>query len=341
MLYLYHGDDEFSRSEAIARLKGEMDPVVGPLNISTMEGRSCSAATLRAICDTMPFMAPWRLVIVHDLLGPLGAGGGKGSRRAANKKSSEDGGEGTRLAEVQEYLPQVPETARLVFNESRALGEKHPFLAQVASLGGEVRAFPLPSGPDLERWIAARAQALGVEIAPPAVALLTTFIGPNPRLLANELEKLATYLGGQGTIGRAEVEALVPAVQEANIFHMTDALGNRDGRRALLLLRRLLADRAAPLYLLTMIVRQFRLLLQAKELDARGASPTEMEREMEVRSFAASSALRQSRNYSTAELKAILAQLLEIDTGIKTGQVDGPVALDLFVARWGNRSPRR
>ncbi len=327
MLYIFHGDDEFSRSEAILKLRQKMDPVFGEMNTAFLDGRGLTLGQLQAACDAVPFMGPARLVIVNDLLTP--AAGGKGTRR----EEGEDGG----LRGLEGYLPHLPETTRLVLSESRRLPQGHPLLRVAEELGAYVRTFALPTGPDLEQWIRRRAQGKGVAIAPEATALLATYVGSNLRLLEQELEKLATYLGGSGTIGPQEAELLVSSLQEANIFHMVDALGRRDGRRALVVLHRLLEDRSAPLYLLTMITRQFRLLLQARELDAQGVPAAEMARQMEVKPFVARKCLQQGLNFRPAELRAIMAQLLEIDVGIKTGQAQGPVALDLFVARWAGR----
>lgn len=331
MLYIFHGEDEFSRSEAVAQLRGQMDPVVGDLNTTILEGRSLGPGELRAACDTVPFMAGCRLVIVHDLLSSSAAG--KGTRRGRGDAPADEG----RLRDLEGYLPQLPESTRLVLNEARSLPASHPFLRLAGECKGDVRNFAVPAGGDLEQWIRTRAQSKGVSISSEAMALLATYIGANLRLLDQELEKLATYLGGSGTISRQDVERLVSSLQEANIFHMVDALGSRDGRRALVLLHQLMAGGAVPLYLLTMITRQFRLLLQARELDARGVTAVAMAKEMEVKPFIATKSLKQARNFRPAELRAILAQLLDIDVGIKTGRTNGPAALDLFVMRWASR----
>lgn len=328
MLYILHGEDEFSRSEEVAKLRRKMDPVVGDLNTVLLEGRGLSLGELQAACEAMPFMADRRLVIVRDLLSS--AAGGKGARRG--RREAPAVGQGP--PGLEEYLPHLPEMARLVLEESRALPPSHRLLRLAGELQAYVRRFDLPKGEGLQRWIARRARGKGVGITSEAAELLATYVGPNLRLLDLELEKLSTYLGGSGTVGREEVERLVSSLQEASIFHMVDALGHRNGRRALTLLRQLLNKREAHLYLLTMMARQFRLLLMANELQARGASPAEMEREMGVTPGVLRGMLQQARNYSPAELTAALAQLLEIDVGIKTGRVEGALALELFVARW-------
>lgn len=331
MLCVYHGEDEFSRSQAIAQLRQQMDPVVGELNTTMLDGRSLKLSELRAACDTLPFLGDRRLVIVRDLVSPPAPA--RGTRREEAPVPADDG----RLRELEAYLPQLPESTWLVLNEARSLPGGHPLLALAQGPRGQARHFPTPKGEELSRWINEQAASKGATIAGDAVALLARYIGPNLRLLDQELTKLATYVGEGGRIGRPEVERLVSSVQEASIFHLVDALGLRDRRRAVRLLHRLLEEGNAPLYILTMVTRQFRLLLQARELDAKGVPAAEMAREMEVRDWLVGKCLAQARNFRPADLRTILAQLLDIDVGIKTGRVDGALALDLFVVRWSGR----
>ncbi len=331
MLYLFHGEDEFRRAEAIDQLRQKMDPVMGDLNTVTLTGRTLSIGELRAACDTIPFMASCRLVIVHDLVSS--SAGGKGAKH----EHSEMAGDEDRLHELEGYLPQIPESTKLVLDESKTLKEGSRLLKAAKAVGAFVRAFPIPTGPELNDWIRRRAQGKGVSIAPNATALLAAYVGSDTRQLEQELEKLSLYVGEGATISRADVEQLVTSLQEADIFHMVDALGGRDRRRALRILHQFLDEGKHPLYLLTMITRQFRLLLQARELDAQGASPAEMAQQMQVHPFVAKKTLQQALNFRPGDLRAILGQLLDIDVSIKTGQMEGPLALDLFVVRWTAR----
>ena len=67
-----------------------------------------------------------------------------------------------------------------------------------------------------------------MKITPDANTLLANFIGNQLRLLANELEKLATYVGPGATITVEDVRLLSTQVQEARIFDLTDALAQRN-----------------------------------------------------------------------------------------------------------------
>jgi len=62
-----------------------------------------------------------------------------------------------------------------------------------------------------------------------------------------------------------------------------DAIGLRQREKAMRVLHELLEPGAAPAYLLTMIERQFRILLQVKDMQTRGCSLAEMQKTLAIR----------------------------------------------------------
>ena len=127
-----------------------------------------------------------------------------------------------------------------------------------------------------------------------------------------------------------DVQTLTPAGGEANIFAMVDAVGQRRGPAAQRELRRLL-ERAHPQYVLTMIVRQFRLLLLARELlDAR-APEAEISQALGLKSYPTGKVCQQARSFSLPDLERIYRRLLDYDVDTKTGQMEAAAALDTLV----------
>lgn len=326
MFYVFHGDDEFSRAEALADFKARMDdPVMADLNTTYLSGQKATFSELTHICDTVPFMARVRLVIVENLLARLA---GKRARKVPQHNQEF-------LKALLDYLPLLPETTRLAFVEAEPLSETHPVVKLArAEKRGHVREFRAPderSGA-LEHWIRGRAREKGGEIHPRAAGELASFVGDNLRLLDRELEKLVVYVNGQRLIGVEDVHRLVPYVHEANVFEMTDALGRRDGPRASRLLHRMLNSGYEPLYLLSMIVRQFRIMIQVKDLAERGVHPKDIPARLGMRPFVARKGLSQAAKFSMPQLEAIHRKLWEADLAIKTGQMEPVLALDLLVA---------
>jgi DNA polymerase III subunit delta len=126
------------------------------------------------------------------------------------------------------------------------------------------------------------------------------------------------------------VEAVCIVTSQQSVFDFVDALSNGNGKSAQYLLHRLL-ESEDPFALWGMVVRQFRLLLQAREiLDGRG-NKDDVARALGVHPFVAEKTTRQVAHFSIETLEAIYHRLLKIDEGIKTGQVSLDLALDTLV----------
>ena len=324
MFYLFHGEDEFSRSETLADFKKKMgDPGLVELNTTVFDGSRVTLDELQHACGSVPFMAERRLVIVEGLLTRL-ASKGKGEALSAWQKEYLEG--------LTQYLKHLPETTRLVFVEDRPINKSNPVhRLALADERGHVREFEPPQKKKLNRWIEKRVKKKGGKISAAAVETLAAFVGSDLRLLDREIEKLSIYVNGAHPINEDDVRLLVSYVQEANVFEMVDALGQRDGQRAARLLHQLLDDGEHPLALLGMIVRQFRIMIQVKELSERGLSQKDIVARLKLHPFVVKKTMRQAGNFSMEQLETIYRKLLETDVSIKTGKVDGVLALDMLV----------
>lgn len=328
MFYIFHGDEEFTRTQAVARFRAQIiEDGAGELNIVDLDGANLALHELISACNTLPFMTQRRLVIVHDML-----------QRYENARA--DSAADQEAAQLAEYLSHMPETARLVFIESTLLNEKNALLKRAVNLEkGHIRAFKRldPRKPQerqaLERWIAQQAQSYGVSIDRNAVALLIERVGNDLRFLDQELAKLAAWVNYQGTITVEDINLFIAPSMEANIFALVEALGQKKRQEALRALHALLADpREDALRILAMIARQIRLIMAAKELlEKEKRSSSGIARALQVPPFVAQELQKQARLFTFQELYALLKHTLEIDYGIKTSQVEPALALEMLI----------
>jgi DNA polymerase-3 subunit delta len=335
VFYIFHGEDEFSQAEELARLRGQMaggDPAMADLNTSVLDGGSLAFGELRHVCDSIPFMADRRLVIVQGLLSRLSSG--SRSRGASTDEEKEPAWKHAFVQDLVNYLPKLPPTTRLFFVESSTLPASHPILKlareEEKKRKGFARLFAQPRDRDLPRWIQQRAQAGGGILSNEAVTLLAAMVGSDLRLLDQEIEKLLLYADGR-QISTADVQALVSRARETSIFDLVDCVGRCEADRALRLLHRMLDEEAAPLYLLTMLARQIRILIQVSELREQGLSPKEMASRLKLHPYVVEKGLAQARNFTMGQLEAAYQRLVDSDWAIKTGQVEEVLALDLLV----------
>jgi DNA polymerase III subunit delta len=316
--YVLHGDDEFSRKAEVTQMRSRMgDAGMAELNTSLYDGRSASAAEVVAAASAMPFLADKRLVIVEGMLTWL-------ARKGAGKTGKAE------LDLLVTNLPVLPEWSRLVFAEPETLSDSHPIIKLIKEEPrGYVKAFNPPR--DTTNWIIRQAESYGGKIEPRAAQALAAVVGTDLRAADSETYKLVTYAGGR-PVTDADVALLTPYVAEVKIFDMVDALARRDGKTASTLMHRLLEDQDA-FSLLPMIYRQFRLLIQAREVIDAGGGKSDLMRFSDFKSdFVAGKAIEQARSFTMPQLESIYRYLLDTDRSIKTGKVTDSLALDLLVA---------
>ncbi len=341
MFNLLHGNDEFTCREHLKKLRQQGN---FEFNQDTYSGGEVDLATITATCNTLPFLSDQRLVVVVGLpKRRRGEDGAETKRIPENSSKPKKGKKGSKnRAETRagfekslaEYIPQLPETTVLIILADEELPSSSSLL-KAAEEHGKVIQCTLPKGPAVENWINKRASSLGVKITSDAVTLLANFIGNELRMLANELEKLATYVGPGATITAEDVSLLSTQVQEARIFDLTDALAQRNRKQALSILHDLLSDGEPPLKLISTITSQVRTLMLVKELAGEGLRISQIVSATGMAPFVAEKALRQIGKFSPAQLEKSYHELLTTDAALKRSRLTPDMALDLLVVNFG------
>jgi DNA polymerase-3 subunit delta len=308
----------------------EGNEAMAQLNTTILDGSRVTLGEVRHACDSIPFMSDRRLIIVYGLLQRLFPGRKGSSDHAGQTAASAD----AFISGLAEYLPSMAPTARLVFVETEKLAGAHPILKLAKKEGKAQRAFvklfTRPREKELPGWIRQRARSKGGKLDGKAVQLLAGLIGGDLRLLDQEIEKLLLY-AEQRPVTAEDVLLLVSRAREESIFELVDCVGRRQTGQALRLLHRLLEEQQHPLYLLTMLARQVRILIQVSELMANGLAQQAIVEQLSLHPFVAQKAMGQAQNFEMAQLEEAHDHIVGCDWSIKTGQVDDVLALDMLV----------
>lgn len=233
-----------------------------------------------------------------------------------------------------EFLEKMQDTTRLVMYESvdPRDAEKH-WLVKWAEKNDKLiqtKAYMLPRLKDMTGWIVNETKNQGGQIEPRAAEMLKEMVGVDTRQAGMEIAKLLAYVNWARPIASQDVEAVCIVTSQQSVFDFVDALANGNGKSAQHLLHRLLEDED-PFSLWGMVVRQFRLLIQAREiLDNRG-NQNDVARALGVHPFVAEKTTQQAARFSIESLENIYHRLLNIDEGVKTSQVTLDLAMDTLV----------
>lgn len=334
MIYVLYGHDEFSLHEELNRIKNELgDREALATNTNEFDGKQVALGQLLDACKAVPFLGTHRLVIVNGLLSRFE----KGARTAKDPDGEEEQekvmpkrGWRAEWGELKQKLTEVPPTTVLVFIDGDI--KKDNLLLKQLAPSAQVRQFAELRGNVLSEWIRNRIKGGGGVISPEAVKLLAAYAGDNLWVLASEIDKLLLYCGGK-RVEEKDVKEVVSYAREANVFTMVDALIEGRSATAAPLLQQMLDEGAAAPYILFMITRQVRLLVEIKDLVNKKCSRNEIRERMGISNdFVLNKALEQSRNYSMERLEQIYRKILETDISIKQGIWKGDLALDLLVA---------
>ena len=332
MIYVFHGDDDFSASEA-ARALVEM---VGPddlreANVAQLDANGFTVERFGAAAMVVPFLADRRLVMVRGLLASVAA------QRTARRGRRGDGDSGALVTELSALLGELPPTTDVVFFDGR-LTAANPLLAAIRELGPDaavVREFPTLRRDALAAWVRERAARKGAAIASSAVADLVEQVGPNLWAMDGEIEKLAVYCGDR-PITSEDVQALVSAARELSVFELVDAIMAKRPGAALTAMERLLQGGATGPYLIAMVARQARMVALAQALAASGVPQQAWGPRIGTTSeFVVRKTADQARGFTPDAVRGLYRLLLETDLAMKTGDIADDVALTELLAQAG------
>lgn len=322
-IYIFDGDDEFAIHESITKIQNKLgDPVLAEMNTIRLDGRSFSLKQLEDSVSTVPFLTPKRLVILtHPTKGLSDRGQ---QDRFINFLSSEK--PTTKLVLVEyDFLTSDRERrdGKMNWLEKWALA---PEQAKRVYL----RHHPQPGGTMMVKWIQDFAKNLGGQFTPGAAIALANQVGDDTRTASQEITKLLTYANFSRPVEADDIEHLTPLTAKIDDFALVNALRERDGRKAQALLARSFQD-DDPLRIFHGIVFQVRSLIVAREILDEHGTLNDFPRSLKIGLYPARLAMESAPRFSMEFLELIYHRLLELDTAIKTGQIEANLALQLLV----------
>jgi DNA polymerase-3 subunit delta len=269
------GDDEFAVKQRARQLFEEWSAELGGMDHEIIDAAvSHSGDALRALgklreaLNTFPFFGGAKAVWFRNcnFLGD--------ERTASAAAVTENLG-----ALAQDLKEFVWDNVRLLISAGKV--DKRKVFYKTLDKIGRVEAFAAWSMDDRD-W-ADRASALarerlreeGRSIGEEALAELVQNVGPNPRQLHNEIEKVATYAGDRKEILPRDVAAVVTRNKQARAFALGDALGDRDLPRLLRCLSGELWEmktdsQKSAIRLLYGLITKIRVMIFLKELTRLG-----------------------------------------------------------------------
>ena len=218
------------------------------------------------------------------------------------------------------------------FHRCQKTRKPSPIKAQIDQLGEVVRRYPFPPLTEKEAiaWVQSEANRFDRVLSPQAARSLTERVGPNSALLAQEVRKVATS-SPQPEISREWIETLVRPRSESQMFGFIEAFSSESPKRCLELLQKERAAGTDDGLLFSLLVRQIRLLLQARSLHEHGVSQDVWRKTLAIPPFVLTKLHREIQHYSLSQLMQWHDVAQQIDLAMKRGRYRPAYAVDVLV----------
>ena len=185
----------------------------------------------------------------------------------------------------------------------------------------------------LKKWVAAKVRAEGKSISQNALNRLIEHVGTDMSNITTEIEKLICYCLDRGEITTQDIDAVCANYLTGRIFAMTDAISAQDQTRAIELYYDLLALKEPPAKILTLITRQFNIMLQVKEMTDSRRGNSEIAGALKIAPFLVGKYQGWARNYSFEQLKSALTYCIANDEAGKKGKLDYIISVEMVIIK--------
>ena len=131
-----------------------------------------------------------------------------------------------------------------------------------------------------------------------------------------------------------DVEEICTTQITNQIFDMVNAVAEKQQRKALDYYYDLVALKEPPMRILFLLTRQFRLLLEVKDMDKRGYPRKEIASKVGLHPFVVGKYQEQARAFSSKALREIIEDSVDMEEAVKTGRLSDMLGVELFIMKY-------
>lgn len=309
-IYLLYGEEGYLRRQYRDKLK---EAVIGDdnMNYHYYEGKDISVGEVIDQAETMPLFAERRLIVMENC-GLLKSGG----------------------EQLAEYMGNPSQTAFFVFVETEI--DKRSRLYKVISAKGCAVEFAVQDETTLKRWVLGMVKKENKKISEQALNFFLEKTGTDMENIRREAEKLFCYCLDREAVTENDIEEVCTKRIGNHIFDMISAIADKKQKKALELYYELLAQKEPPMRILFLIARQFNMLLQVKELKAKGYQNKAIGGKVGLPGFVAGKYVTQSLRFDTKDLRQALEACVAAEEAIKTGRMNDNISVEMLIIQYSS-----
>lgn len=306
--YLLYGEEAYLKKQYKDKMTKAMLPEGDTMNYAYYEGKGIHPAELIDLAETMPFFAERRLIVVEN----------SGFFKNATP-------------ELADYIKAVPDTTCFLFIENEV--DKRGKMYKAVKDKGRIVEMGRQDEKTLLYWIAGNVKKEGRQIKESTARYLVAKTGTDMENLEKEMEKLFSYTLGKNEITVQDVDDICTTQITNKIFEMIEAVATKQQKKALDYYYDLLALKEPPMRILYLLSRQFKLLLEVKNLLGRGCDKSQIAKTVGFHPFVAGKYMQQCRAFTGEELRGIMEESVATEEMVKTGRLNDVMSVELFIVK--------
>ena len=311
-IYLLYGKEHYLIDNAIKLFRESLNESMIDFNLETIDGKETTLDQLLSSIETLPFMDERKIVIVKDfeLL------------TKSKKKNFSDKDEKT----FASHLENIPDTTILVFAVYGEI-DKRKSIVNTISKNGIAYNCEKISDMELFKWTKKKFEKNNTMIDN---AQIMYFIN-------NEIRKISSFAGSDTKVTNEIIDRLSQKKIENDIFKLIDYIGDKNSQNAIKILNDMINEGESVLGIFAMINRQFKIVLQVKELLNKGLNNKAISDKLKLSLFIVNKSIKISRNFTESMIIDMLNYILESDYKIKKGLMRDTLAIEMLVSKYCQR----
>ncbi|MEG0050607.1 MAG: DNA polymerase III subunit delta [Terrisporobacter sp.] len=328
-IYLLYGREYYLIDNAIKNFKESLNESMIDFNLDVIDGKEVFPDQLLSSIETLPFMDDKKITIVKDfeLL--------KGKR-----KNFYEGDEKYFI----DYLDNISDSTVLVFVVYGEIDKRKKIVKKIQEKGIVFNCDKI-SDMDLFKWIKRKFEGFYTLIDNAQIMYFIESQGYRDKNsdktlsdLENEIIKISSFVGKDNKVTNEVIDRLSQKKIENDIFKLIDYIGEKNSSSAIKILIDMIQEGESVLGIFAMISRQFKIVMQVRQLQIEGNSVNDIGQKLGLRQFVVNKALKQSRNFSDEIIIDMLNFILENDFKIKNGLIKDTLAIEILVSKYCQRN---
>lgn len=296
--YLLLSEDSYYKHQYIQKQKEEI-LTDGMEMMNLYETADLNLDNLEDALQTLPFMAEKKLVIVRS------SGIFKGKEEEIEK--------------LLKMLNNLPEYVELLFDEKEA-DKRGRLFKKFKNKDDKFKLmeFPFPGEIAVIELLEKRAQTSRISLSKNVITYFVRHMPQSMDYIFKEWEKIECF-GKSKALQEKDIDDICVFSLDVQVFNLIKKITSKQAELSLEIYKVMMEQKESPYSVLSLIARQYRLMIQTKCLVEQGTSNSEIASRLKIPPFVVGEIKKEASKFTHYQLEKILDSCTQTDKDIKSG----------------------